>query len=121
MNEQYFFETMEVPNLRFGKHSTRQLGLYEYGTDTITISSVLRNAPESILDYVMYHEMLHKKFKYSHSGGRSHHHTAEFRQAEAKYYLKDAEDQLSRFLRTKRTAGKATPPTSMVDMLRKWF
>ena len=31
------------------------LGSYEYGSDTITISSVLKEAPLEILDYIMYH------------------------------------------------------------------
>jgi predicted metal-dependent hydrolase len=76
---------MEKPNLRFGKYSSRQLGCYDYGTDTITISSMLKQADQEILDYVIYHELLHKKHKFTLKNGRSYHHTSEFREKEKKF------------------------------------
>jgi len=85
MNELFFMHGIELPNLKWGSKNFRVLGTYEYQTDTITISSALRNADHKLLDYVMYHEMLHKKFKYSHNNGKSYHHTSEFRSWERKY------------------------------------
>lgn len=81
VNQRYFDGMMEMPNLVFGTDSKRKLGSYEYGSDTITISKILAGQGE-LLDYVMYHELLHKKFKYNVKNGRSFHHTREFREAE---------------------------------------
>lgn len=77
VNENFFYGLIEKPNLAWA-NSVNKLGSYEYGTDTITISKILKNRKD-ILDYVMYHEMLHKKHKFSHKKGRSYHHTKEFR------------------------------------------
>jgi len=126
-NENYFFGTMEAPNLVFGINSLTLLGTYEYGTDTITISNALKDAPEEILDYVMYHEMLHKKFKFSHLNGRSHHHTPEFKQKEKEYEHKEIEEQISRFLRNKRYRPSTVQKqfhkggTSFFGQLKKLF
>ncbi len=83
LNELYFHGLMELPN--FAIHdSTRKLGTYEYGTDTISITKSLLQDME-LLDYVLYHEMLHKKFKFTGRAGRHHHHTREFREWEQNY------------------------------------
>jgi len=82
VNLKYFDGLVEKPNLRFGKESATQLGSYEYGTDTITISSMLQATEPEILDYVMYHELLHKKLKFYDKNGKSFHHTSEFRRQE---------------------------------------
>jgi hypothetical protein len=90
VNAAYFDGLIEKPNLRFGKDSKRQLGCYEYGTDTITITALLTDAAPEMLDYVMYHELLHKKIKFFDRNGKSVHHTTEFRQKE-KEFLGSAE------------------------------
>lgn len=100
VNNEYLNGLMSKPNLVWGNHSVRLLGTYTYATDTIMISSVLRDAPQELLDSVMYHEMLHKKHKFSCSaGGRTHSHTKAFREEEKKYSVKDVEARLQRFLR----------------------
>ena len=83
LNESYFFGLMERPNLVWHNSFTR-LGSYEYGSDTISISKVLSDDSD-LLDYVMYHEMLHKKFKFSSNNGRTCHHTREFKEMERKF------------------------------------
>ena len=85
LNEQFFFGTMEQPNLAWGAESTRKLGSYDFKTDTITISTIFQNLDSKLLDYVMYHEMLHKKFQYKNRYGRNRFHTAEFRRMEAAF------------------------------------
>jgi hypothetical protein len=85
VNSKYFNGLIERPNLRFGKDSKRQLGSYEYGTDTITITSLLEQSEPEILDYVMYHELLHKKMKFYDKNGKSFHHTSEFRAREKEF------------------------------------
>lgn len=79
VNNRYFHSLIEKPNLRLS-NGTRLLGTYDYGTDTITISQILLQN-KKLLDYVMYHELLHKKFRYS--SGRKHH--KEFKLFEKKF------------------------------------
>lgn len=81
VNDYFFAGTIEMPNLAWN-NSRRKLGSYDYGSDTITISSMLKDADNEMIDYVMYHEMLHKKHKFSSKGGKIYHHTREFRSSE---------------------------------------
>ena len=85
VNEAYFNGMLDKPNLQWGNSSISRLGSYEYGSDTITISSIFKNERQELLDYVMYHEMLHKKFKFQSKNGRNLHHSSEFKKLEAKF------------------------------------
>ena len=85
VNNKYFFGLIEKPNLVLGKPSAYQFGCYDYGTDTITISGLLKDVSTEILDYVMYHELLHKKHKFINKNGKSYHHTSEFRRKEREF------------------------------------
>ncbi|MFT4312621.1 MAG: hypothetical protein ACMXYF_05330 [Candidatus Woesearchaeota archaeon] len=84
MNQLYFQGLLEQPNLKFGQITKRRAGSYEYETDTITISSTLKDRPD-LIDFVMYHEMLHKKHKYYTKNNRNYHHHRAFREEERKY------------------------------------
>ncbi|MFH1398786.1 MAG: hypothetical protein ABIG95_01625 [Candidatus Woesearchaeota archaeon] len=84
VNDSYFDGMVEQPNLRFGNCSKTVFGVYNFHNDTIKFSTVLRNDYE-LLDYVMYHELLHKKLKFRHNNGRSFHHTSEFRRREREF------------------------------------
>ncbi|MBW3018717.1 hypothetical protein KY329_00845 [Candidatus Woesearchaeota archaeon] len=83
VNSAFFGDKIEQPNLKIG-NGVNQLGKYEYATDTVTISRLLLEKPE-LLDYVMYHELLHKKHKFKAVAGRHSHHTAAFRRDEKSY------------------------------------
>jgi len=83
VNSRFFNEKIEQPNLKIGK-GINQLGKYEYATDTVTISRILLDEQE-LLDYVMYHELLHKKHKFKAVAGRHRHHTGAFRRDERAY------------------------------------
>jgi len=84
-NDEFFNGMMDIPNLQWGNDSTSKLGCYEYGSDTITISTIFRFADPVLMDYVMYHEMLHKKFKFENKNGRTVHHSPEFKRMEANF------------------------------------
>ena len=84
INDKYFLGLIELPNLKFGKNSFTKLGSYSYASDTITISSALKHDFE-LLDYVMHHELLHKKHQFNSKNGRSYHHTALFRKKEKEF------------------------------------
>lgn len=83
INEKYFLGMVEKPNLVWHS-SIRRLGSYEYGSDTISISKVLENDLNA-LDYVMHHEMLHKKLKFNSKNGSCRHHTKAFRELERRF------------------------------------
>ncbi len=83
VNEMFFNGMMMQTNLKIGKGVNR-LGTYEYATDTITISSILMENTE-LRDYVMYHEMLHKKHQYTAKPGRHLHHSPQFKKDEARF------------------------------------
>jgi len=85
VNGQYFYGLMEKTNLVWGYPSLSKLGSYEYGTDTIMISKVLDDVDNCMVDYIMYHEMLHKKHKFTKKNGRSFHHTSKFRKDEKEF------------------------------------
>ncbi|MBI3035606.1 SprT-like domain-containing protein [Candidatus Woesearchaeota archaeon] len=85
VNEAYFNGMLDKPNLEWGNSSTSKLGSYEYGSDTITISTIFKNEKQELLDYVMHHEMLHKKFKFQNQNGRNLHHSSEFKKMEIKF------------------------------------
>lgn len=99
LNDRYFGGMMSRPNLVWGRRTRRLLGTYTYATDTIMISSALKGAPQEVLDSVMYHEMLHKKHKFSCRNGRTHSHTPAFKKEEKNFYDPLAERKLARWLR----------------------
>lgn len=103
VNEKYFYNLLEKTNLRWGYPSLSKLGSYEYGTDTIMISRILENADKELLDYIMYHEMLHKKHKFTKRGSRNYHHTTEFKNKEKEFENSELiEKKLSSLLNRKR-------------------
>ena len=61
INNQYFYDQIEIPNLCWGHFSKRKFATYDYQTDTIKFSKILQNQNIELIDYVMYHELLHKK------------------------------------------------------------
>jgi hypothetical protein len=102
VNKEYFDGFMMTPNLVWGTYSLTKLGHYTYAIDTISISTALKE-DEVLLDYVLYHEMLHKKHKFSESpGGFTRSHTKKFRDDEKAFKVADAEKRLNAFLRKKR-------------------
>lgn len=88
VNQEYFNGTIEECNLVWGQRSLRKFGSYDFSSDTIKISSVFRKhlpEMEHLVDYVMYHEMLHKKLKYDHTKKGKRYHTTEFRTMERRF------------------------------------
>ena len=83
LNEQFFIGSLEQPNLTWN-NSSRTMGVYEYSTDTISISTILKDH-DHLIKYVLFHEMLHKKHKYSSGTLRHRHHTKAFKEDEQSY------------------------------------
>jgi len=82
VNEKYFYGMIEKPNFVW-HNSKNKLGSYDFGSDTVSMSKVLKDS--ETLDYVMYHELLHKKLKFDHTRSRTYHHTKEFRIKEREF------------------------------------
>ena len=104
VNENYFLGLIEKPNLAW-HDSSHRLGSYEYGSDTISISNKLISASKEILDYVMYHEILHKKHKFENRKGRNYHHTAKFRNDERKFENQERIERELKNINQKRLFG----------------
>ncbi|MFT4303153.1 MAG: hypothetical protein ACMXYG_01190 [Candidatus Woesearchaeota archaeon] len=106
VNEKYFLGLVEMPNLVWGQKSFRKMGSYEYASDTITMSRVfigISLEDRYLLDYVMFHEMLHKVHKFKTTNGRSLHHSKTFKNAEKEFEgFEDVDKALSSFLRKKK-------------------
>lgn len=101
VNRFFFANALEEPNFALSQ-GMRVLGKYEYGTDTISITESLLDRQE-LLDYVMYHEMLHKHHKFITKKGRQRHHSVSFRKDEKSYPNAELlEKELGRFIGKKR-------------------
>ncbi|HEY9701977.1 MAG TPA: hypothetical protein V6C58_06005 [Allocoleopsis sp.] len=110
INEKFFDGQMEKPNLVFASESFHKLGSYEYATDTVKMSTIFQNLTEEEdkiqLDYVMYHELLHKKHTFNVKNGRHQAHTTAFRNDEKKFG-EHAEENLTKWLRKKKYSNKS--------------
>jgi hypothetical protein len=103
VNNQFFGDSIEQPNLQWGQHSFRKLASYNFHNDTITVSTIFEDSRDEVLDYLMYHELLHKYHKFKNKGGRSAFHTREFKEAEELYpYQKEIEKELTQIIRNKK-------------------
>ena len=63
---------------------TRALATYSYDDQTIRVSPVLDRpeVPGYVMEWIIYHEMLHHVLPIEKSGGRNHYHTRKFRMLE---------------------------------------
>ncbi len=88
VNERYFGDTLSRPRLTWSKtFSGHKLGHYDPLRDTVMISALLdrRDVTSHTLDYLMYHELLHKKLGIDWRNGREDVHTARFYAEERRY------------------------------------
>lgn len=102
VNEEYFFGVLDMPKLRWVK-SIAQIGCYDFVKDEIRISNLLKDAPDKLLDYVMYHELLHKWLKFKlRRDGTTLYHSKKFAKAEKKFRnAKEVEKELKLFIQKK--------------------
>ena len=92
LNRQYFDNMLEKPVLSWSQRRTRKiLGHHDPIHDTIIISKSLDapDVPEWLVEFVLYHEMLHIKHTARVIDGRRYHHTRAFRQDERRFPLYD--------------------------------
>ncbi|MEK6809890.1 MAG: hypothetical protein AABY40_04395 [Nanoarchaeota archaeon] len=106
VNQQFMSNSVEKTNLTWGTASFRKLASYNFHTDTITVSTIFADARQEILDYLMYHEMLHKHHKFKHNYGRSSFHSPAFKEDEQLYpHYQLMEKEIGTIIRRKKYGG----------------
>jgi hypothetical protein len=88
LNSRYFNDQIEIRRIGWGiRRSRNRLGHYDPVHHTITLSPVLdsREVPEFVVQYIVYHEMLHAVFEDGASSGVRKYHPPEYRRAEKAY------------------------------------
>jgi hypothetical protein len=89
VNKNYFDYTLSKPNLSWSMRKTKtRFGHHDLVFNTIVISRTLddKRIPKYLLDYVMYHEMLHQKHGRLFKNGKNHVHTRDFKVDEKKFH-----------------------------------
>ena len=88
VNERYFGGWIKKPILTWSARKTyRILGHHDETHGHIAISKSLdsRSVPRCIVEYVLFHEMLHIAHPTQHINGRRHNHTAAFKRDEKRF------------------------------------
>lgn len=108
MNDLYFDNRIKKPTLTWSARTTfRRLGHHDAAHDTIVISKSLddKKVPRYVVEFVVFHEMLHIFHPMKLQNGRRYHHTPEFRRDEKKFaFYEESENWIennSRFLKRK--------------------
>jgi hypothetical protein len=121
INERYFLGLVERPNLKWGQESTRTFGSYDFKTDTIKISTIFKDTEDKYLDYIMYHETLHKQRKFFKSGTKTYYHDARFKRLEAIFENgEQIEKELGLVARKARTKAVAAKTIQRIKRPRFW-
>jgi hypothetical protein len=84
VNEEYL-GGMDPPRLTWNRtFAGRKFGHYDPLRDTVMVSATLDrdSVPEFVVDFIMYHELLHKKHGIDWRNGQARTHTPAFRQEE---------------------------------------
>jgi len=84
----YFDAGLPRPRLAWSQSYTmRKFGHYDYAHDTVMVSSTLDRAdvPAFVVDYIVFHELLHKQLGLTWRNGRKAAHTPQFRRAEQRF------------------------------------
>lgn len=88
VNLEYFDDQVEIKQLGWSlSRSKRLLGHYDPAHRTIIVSRTLDNplVPEYVVEYVLYHEMLHVLFDDENKNGHRRIHHKDFREAERRF------------------------------------
>lgn len=102
----YFNEPLSRPKLAWSStFNFRKFGHYDHIHDTIMVNSILdnNNTNQCTIDFIMYHELLHKKLKVRWHSKNMISHSPEFRLEENKFeQIAEAKKELNAFAKTNR-------------------
>ena len=83
MTKKIRYTPAEMPNLVWGRFATTTFGSYDFKSDKVTISSEFKGVEDTkYVDYIMFHEVLHKQRKFYRSGSKTYYHDARFKRLE---------------------------------------
>jgi hypothetical protein len=103
INTDYFGGTMHRPRLTWNRTFTgRKFGHYDFVHDTVMVSRTLDSprVPQFVVDFLVFHELLHKFHGLHWVNGRGYAHTSEFQQSERKFArYEEAEAVLTKLAR----------------------
>lgn len=88
VNRQYFDDSLQPPRLVWSRDFTyHKFGHYLAARDTLMLSKTLdqKHVPRYLIDFVMYHELLHKIIDTEVHAGRRRVHSAAFRRRERQF------------------------------------
>ncbi len=111
LNRSYFRDSLQKPVLTWSARKTyRILGHHDATHDTIVVSKSLDSpdVPRYVVEYIVFHEMLHIHHPTVHHNGRRYNHTPAFRRDEEKFaYFEESEKWIENNVRKlKRNAKK---------------
>ncbi|KYC52561.1 MAG: SprT-like family protein [Candidatus Methanofastidiosum methylothiophilum] len=100
VNEKYLSNEIPKPSLRWSnRRAYRIFGRYDRSKNEIVISRLLdeHRTPFYVIEYIMYHEMLHIKYGFTYKKGRRRIHTSPFKKEEEKFpYYKESIEYLKK-------------------------
>jgi len=103
VNQKYFSGKLEKPHLVWNNRLTRRkFGHYQEDINTVMVSISLDDprVPEYVIDYVMYHELLHFQLGANLINDRRYTHTPEFKRKEQEFpRIKEAQKFLNKLSR----------------------
>jgi len=106
LNRHYFDGAIPKPTITWSQRRTKSiLGHHDHIHDSITISKTLdsNDVPDYVVEFVLYHEMLHIKHPARLINGRRYRHTSAFRLDERKFeQYEQAQKWLESYLRRRR-------------------
>jgi hypothetical protein len=110
LNFWYFRGGLAKPVLTWSSRKTyRILGHHDSTHNTIVVSKSLDAAdvPRFVVEYIVFHEMLHIHHPTVHHNGRRYNHTPAFRRDERRFpHYRDAEDWIERSVRKLKRRAK---------------
>lgn len=111
VNQTYFQNAISKPVLTWSARRTyRILGHHDSTHETIVVSRSLddRKVPQYVVEYVVFHEMLHIHHPTQHRNGRRYNHTPAFRRDEEKFmYFDEAEKWIENNVRALKRRAKS--------------
>ena len=99
LNRTYFQDQLSVEHIGWSKRSSkRRLGFYDKTRNLLVISRMFDHprVPPEVIDFLIYHEMLHIKFPAVEKNGRRVIHSIEFKAAERQFPDYRTVDKLAR-------------------------
>jgi len=112
LNAEYFKKSLPKPVLTWSSRKTyRILGHHDSTHETIVVSKSLddQSVPEYVVEYVVFHEMLHIFHPTEHRNGRRFNHTPAFRRNERKFrYFAEAESWIERNVKNLKRKAKGS-------------